>query len=174
MDRIYIVLTRTNTLVSNLIHIFTKDRYTHAAISLDKDLKEMYSFARKWTFNPFIGGFRKEDLDNGVYRFSRTLPGKVIEIEVSHEDYQMVKKTIREFSENRDKYGYNYLGLIYNFLNISVDVEDRFLCSEFVYHVLNKHEIIDLKKPKALVRPQNFEEVIGKVVYDGDLKYMEI
>ena len=60
---LYIVLTRTNTVTSRLIHIIKHDKYTHAAISLDKNLKSMYSFARKHTFNPFIGGFKKENIN---------------------------------------------------------------------------------------------------------------
>jgi len=84
---LYIVLTRTNSTVSKLIGLFTKDEYTHAAISLDKDLNNMYSFARKYTFNPFIGRFKHENLNEGLYKFSKNLPGAIIEIEVSKEGY---------------------------------------------------------------------------------------
>lgn len=48
MDKahLYVVLTRTNTVISRLIHLVTRDEYTHAALALDRDLKEMYSFAQ--------------------------------------------------------------------------------------------------------------------------------
>ncbi|NLL30406.1 MAG: hypothetical protein GX258_05050, partial [Clostridiales bacterium] len=71
---LYIVLTRTNTVISNLIHIVTNDQYTHAAISLDKELNNMYSFARRNTYNPFVGRFRREDINEGVYKFNENLP----------------------------------------------------------------------------------------------------
>lgn len=50
MDKkhIYIVLTRTNTLISRIIRLFMNDEYTHAAIALDKELNNMYSFGRKY------------------------------------------------------------------------------------------------------------------------------
>jgi len=35
---VYVVLTRTNTVISRLIQLFKKDEFTHAAISLDRDL----------------------------------------------------------------------------------------------------------------------------------------
>ena len=44
---LYIVLTRTNTVMSKLIQIFKNYEYTHAAISLDKGLNQMYSFGRR-------------------------------------------------------------------------------------------------------------------------------
>lgn len=47
---VYVVLTRTNTVISRLIQLFKKDEFTHAAISLDRDLANMYSFGRKYTF----------------------------------------------------------------------------------------------------------------------------
>lgn len=43
---VYVVLTRTNTVISRLIQLFKKDEFTHAAISLDRDLANMYSFGR--------------------------------------------------------------------------------------------------------------------------------
>ena len=57
MDKycLYIVLTSLNTVIARLIWIIKKDEFTHAAISLDKQLEYMYSFGRKYTYNPFIG-----------------------------------------------------------------------------------------------------------------------
>ena len=39
MDKahLYVVLTRTNTVISRLIHLVTRDEYTHAALALDRD-----------------------------------------------------------------------------------------------------------------------------------------
>ena len=49
-EHLYVVLTRTNTIISRLIHLFTQDEYTHAALALDRELTEMYSFARQYTY----------------------------------------------------------------------------------------------------------------------------
>ena len=32
-----------------------------------RDLRNMYSFGRKYIYNPFIGAFRREYIDMGVY-----------------------------------------------------------------------------------------------------------
>ena len=83
MKKIYIVLTFTGTMLSRVVHIYTKQEFYHSSLSLDKDLNEMYSFGRYWAYNPFIGGFVKEEIDSGTFkRFY-----KLIEIDLP-QDYK--------------------------------------------------------------------------------------
>ena len=42
MKSIYIMLTRSETVLSKLVHFVTKDTYTHASISFDHDLVTFY------------------------------------------------------------------------------------------------------------------------------------
>lgn len=170
---LYIVLTRTNSTVSKLIGLFTKDEYTHAAISLDKDLNNMYSFARKYTFNPFIGRFKHENLNEGLYKFSKNLPGAIIEIEVSKEQYEKATQLVNNFIENSNKYKYNYIGLIHNLLNKEVCYENRFLCSEFVYHILNQSSILDFNMSRNLVKPATLLNSKGEMIFKGNLKELK-
>ena len=170
MRSVYVVLTRTNTIISRLIHYFTKDEYTHAAISLDMDLKYMYSFGRKWTYYPFIGGFKREFIDRGAYKFSKILPGVIIELNVSEDKYCKMLEILNRFIDNPRDYKYNYFGLINNFIQKESYCDYRFLCSEFVYYVLRESNIIDFNKPRNLVRPQDFLKLEGKIVYKGDLR----
>ena len=66
------------------------------------------------------------------------------------------------------------MGLIHSMLNKPALSENRFLCSEFVYHILAESNILDLNISRNLVRPQNFLYVGGKVIYEGDLKVLEL
>lgn len=167
---LYIVLTRTNTIISRLIHLFTQDDYTHAAIALDRDLQQMYSFARKYTHNPFIGRFKHEHLDEGIYKLAKYLPGLILEIEVTEGQYSQVCELIGEFKANQSRYKYNCRGLIYGLFNKPTKRDDRFLCSQFVYYILHQSGIVDFQIPANLVKPQDFLELEGKIVYAGDLK----
>lgn len=167
---IYVVLTRTNSTLSKIIHYVTKDNYTHAAISLDKNLDQMYGFSRKYTRNPFIGVFKKEDITEGIYSFQKELPGTIIELEVSEKEYNTFKQILDEFIENSHKYKYNTKGLFYGLINKNMDSKDKFLCSEFVYHILNKSNIIDWNISSNLVKPIDLLELPGVIVYEGDLK----
>ena len=45
---VYILLTRSGTWFSRLIHLATQDSYTHVSIGLDGPTGPFYSFARKY------------------------------------------------------------------------------------------------------------------------------
>ncbi len=166
---LYIVLTRTNTVISKLIHIIKNDEYTHAAIAFDRGLNHMYSFGRKHTLNPFIGMFRQEEVNRGVYRLCKTVPSLVIEIQVSNRQYDKAQALLNHFILNSNFYKYNYMGLLHGLLSRPVCYGNRFLCSEFVYHILKESGVVDLGKPRNLIRPQNLMAVKGKIVYKGNL-----
>ena len=168
--QIYIILTRTNTVLSNLISLIKNDEYTHASISFDKDLNTMYSFGRKHTYNPFVGCFVKENLYNGVFRFHNKLKGQVLKLKVTGEQYDEVTKLLYDFVSNSNYFKYNYLGLINSLLNRESFCDERFLCSEFVYYVLNKAGIAELNKPRNLVRPQDLLNITSEIVFEGNLK----
>lgn len=46
MKTIYILLTRSGTLLSNLVYRLTGARYTHASLAFDEDLSCLYSSTR--------------------------------------------------------------------------------------------------------------------------------
>jgi len=134
----------------------------------------MYSFGRKYTKNPFLGRFRRETLDTGVYKFHKNLPGLIMEIEVTKQQYEHVESMIHHFIKNKHLYKYNYPGLIYGLFNKETHYEHRFLCSEFVYYLLNESNIVDFNLPRNLIRPQSLLEIKGTVIYEGNLKELEL
>ena len=168
--QIYILLTKTTSIFSRIISIFTGDNYTHSAVSLDKSLDKMYSFGRKRINNPFLGGFTEERINYGVYMFSPFVPCVVLELDATQEQYDNVKQSLEHFVVNKKKYKYNYRTL-YNHLFSSVRRnKNRFACSEFVYYILNSNNVLDLKIPVGAVRPQTFLDGLSdKIIYKGNL-----
>jgi hypothetical protein len=167
---VYVVLSRSPTILSRAIRIFKRDEYTHAALSLDRELQYMFSFGRRRPSNPFIGCYKRENLGDGFYRACGRLPGAVIEVPVSPAQYSDVCVQIQDFLLNSHCYDYNYAGLIGNLAGMPCRSENRFFCSEFVYHVLHKSGICDFGIPRNLVRPQDLSGLDGAVIYKGDLK----
>ena len=47
MKSIYILLTRSDTVLSRIVHLFTAARYTHVSIAFDGELQTVYSSSRK-------------------------------------------------------------------------------------------------------------------------------
>ena len=168
--RIYVVLTKTNTILSRLIGIIKNDEYTHASISLNKNLETMYSFGRRNKYNPFIGRFVKENLDEGVFGLQKNLKGLVLELKVTPEQYKKIEELLSEFIINSNNYRYNYFGLVNSVLNIEAYSNDCFLCSEFVYYILYECGVANLNKPRNLVRPVDLLKLNGQVVFKGYFK----
>ena len=168
-NNIYIVLTRSTTALSRIVTFLTGAEFTHSAISLDKELSHMFSFGRRYTNNPFIGCFHREDISEGAYAKAPDVPGLIIELPVSASQYKKVYDTIREFLMNGHRYDFNYLGLFKQVVGRPHYSEGRFYCSEFVYHTLSEAGIIDLSIPRGRVRPQDFMW-LGKEIYKGDLR----
>jgi hypothetical protein len=133
----------------------------------------MYSFGRRKAYNPFIGEFKKEEIDKGLYRFHDVVPCAILEIEVSKQQYGNAERLIDHFICNRDLYKYNYRGLLHSLINKEQCNDNRFLCSEFVYYILNESDIADFKIPRNLVRPQNLLALESKRIYKGNLKKLK-
>ncbi len=168
---LYIILTRTNSLLSKLIQLVKKDIYTHAAISLDKNLTKMYSFGRKYTYLPFMGCLGLETIEAGIYKKQKILPGVILEIKVTDWQYNKANKILEDFIKNKENYKFHYAGLFDHLLNREVKLVNKFLCSDFIYRILKSCGILDLSTPENLVRPQNI--LLGlsnRIIYEGDLK----
>ena len=95
MKKIYLVLTHTGTMLSRIIKTFTRDEFTHSSISLDIDLKQLYSFGRLNPYNPFVGGFVHEAIDNGTFKRFYNTQAKIYALDVTDVQYERIQATIR-------------------------------------------------------------------------------
>ena len=68
MKTIYILLTRSGTLLSKLVYAATGASYTHASMAFDAELSCLYSSTRKNGYTMFPAGPSKEYLNKGVFR----------------------------------------------------------------------------------------------------------
>lgn len=71
---IYIVVTRTNTIPSRAIRIYTGCPYNHVSLSIDSRLEDMVSFGRLYPSMPMPGGFVHEGKNKGFFRRFRDIP----------------------------------------------------------------------------------------------------
>ena len=112
MKKIYLLFVCTPSIVSRAIKKYTNDSYTHVAISVDPDMKEFYSFARRYSYSPLPAGFVMESLDNNFYRRNPKSQCKILSIDVTEEQYAAVKRKLKFMYENRYEYKYNLVGLL--------------------------------------------------------------
>lgn len=167
---VYIMLSDTGTLFTNVIKKYTKAPYNHASLSFDPDLKEMYSFGRKNPRNPFYGGFVKEDIFKGTYSLYRETTCVVYKLEVSEREVVKMKRVLDVFIKNNRKYLYNLLGVIGVSMNEPVEFSNSYFCSQFVADVLRRSGIHLWDKLPALITPDDFRKNEKlELIYEGKL-----
>lgn len=149
--KIYIVLTQTYTTIARIIKSITKDKYSHASISLDIKCNNMYSFGRKYIYFPFYGIFLKEDLRKGLFIRNKNALIAIYEIKVTKKQYNKIKDKIKEIELNNK--GYNIIGLLLAHFRVKLH-RRKYYCSEFVYEVLSNKEIEIYNKENTLFKPE--------------------
>ncbi|HKL98557.1 MAG TPA: hypothetical protein VJZ06_01460 [Mobilitalea sp.] len=167
---VYIVLTQTQTYPARAIHLYTNEPYAHASIAFDDELDEMYSFARRGTWNPFNAGFIAEDINNGIYAKFRSTTCNIYRLKITENQYTKLREEIEIFKQNKDDYSYNFLGILGVALNIPVKSKQRYFCSQFVAYVLERSDIKIFNKNYALVKPRDIRlNPKLKSIYRGKL-----
>ncbi|XKF67507.1 hypothetical protein LG329_11530 [Virgibacillus necropolis] len=167
-NKVFIILTDTGTLFTKMIKYYTRKPYNHASISFDPHLTDVYSFGRKSERNPFIGGFVKEDIQDGLFKQARCA---IYCCEVTDIQVQKVNRYIKKIEAQKHLYRYNLLGLFAVTVNKQIKRENAYFCSQFVATVLKECGIIDFTKPLSLVTPHDLQEASNfQLVYNGNLK----
>ena len=173
VQKIYIVLTYTGTILSKAVKLYTRKKYSHISLALDKELKEMYSFGRLNPYNPFIGGFVHESIDSGTFKRFKNTTTRIYSLVVTDEQYERLKNKIREVAENKNSYKFNILGLIAVMFNINLNRYKCFYCAEFVKYLLDSSNI-DIGLPEA-IKPEDFYNISGSEdIYIGKLREYKV
>lgn len=169
MKDVYIVLTHTGTVLSQIIKKYTKDEFSHVSIALDLELKEMYSFGRLNAYNPFWGGFVHEYIDKGTFkRFNRTKT-KIYSLVVTDGQYEKIRNSIQKIEREKEKYTFNILGLFAVGFRKRIQKEHSFYCAEFVKYILDQAKM-NTNLPET-VKPEDFKKIDGlQKLYEGLLR----
>ncbi|MBQ6820432.1 MAG: hypothetical protein IJO26_03955 [Clostridium sp.] len=166
---IYLVFSNTGTILSKCINYYTKDKYVHVSLSFDDSFEKMYSFGRIYPSNPFIGGLIQENIKDGVYKRFHNSKCIIYRIDITENQYYMLKKELKLFLKDQKKYRYNLLGLIGVIINRPIKISDnRYFCSEFVSHLLIKSNIYNTNKLPGLIKPSDLLNIDDKqFIYEG-------
>ena len=146
-------------MVSRLIHYATDADYTHISLAFDKELNHLYSSGRKNGRTMFPAGPCRESFGNDFYSNSGRVPCKVYELPVSDEVYELAKQEVDEILKNADEYHYNIIGLLLCRMQISLNREHHFFCSQFVSEVLKRSNALNLPKASSLMSPCDYTKM---------------
>lgn len=167
--KVYIVLTYTGTVLSKIIRVYTGAEFSHVSLSLDKKLNKMYSFGRLNPYNPFVGGFVHEGIDIGTFKRFKQTNAEIYEIDVTSEQYNKIRKTIKDIKKNRKDYSFNRMGLFLSAINYKYTKVNSFYCAEFVKYLVDEAKL-ELNLPNT-VKPIDFKKYNNlELLYKGKLK----
>ena len=167
MKTLYIFLTRSGTLLSNLVYSLTGAQYTHISLAFDEDLSTLYSSTRKNGYTMFPAGPSREYLNRGVFLMRENIPCALYALEVTDEAYTRAKRRTQHMMHHGELYRFNSLGLLLCWMHIRWQRRRHYFCSQFVSEVLQKSGALELPKPSTLMHPSDYAEL--HCLYRGTL-----
>ena len=168
VKEIYIVLTDTGTVLSKIIRRYTGCPLNHVSIAFDEQLEEMYSFGRVQQRNPFSGGFVKERAGEGLLKDAQCA---VFRFRVTEDELRQIRGRILEIERERDRYTYNFIGLIGVILNREICRKRAYFCSQFVVAMLATAGIKITDEPAWRAQARHFTQSSQlEPVYKGALR----
>lgn len=171
MKTLYLFLTRSGTLLSNLVYHLTGAQYTHVSLAFDEDLSTLYSSTRKNGYTMFPAGPSREYLNRGVFLQRENIPCALYALEVSDEAYARARRRAEHMMNHGHLYRFNSLGLLLCWLHIRWQRRRHYFCSQFVSEVLEKSGAVDLPKDSTLMHPSDYTTLPGlECLYTGPLR----
>ena len=158
MKRIFIVLSSTNTTLAKSIRKCTGTEFSHTSLALDNNFEEMYSFSRRKTNNPFVGRFKRESFDTGIFAKSKDCLCQIYTAQVTDEQIDKIKEKLEYFSKSKKTFKFNNLGLFACWFKVKFPRKYKRVCSQFVSECLDYAcpEII-LPKHYWIMQPEDFK-----------------
>ena len=106
MKKIYIILMHTNTIPARIIRLATRYKYSHVAISFERNCNMTYSFGRKNINSVLDAGFVKEYKNGKFFRKFNKTECKIYEINVTDEQYYNAWHIIKNMEKHKEVYKY--------------------------------------------------------------------
>lgn len=156
MKRIYILLTKTKSVPSRIIGLFTRAAYTHAAIAFEDEPEVFYSFSRLRERFPLPGGLTTESPDSGFLGKHWESLCRLICLEVSDRTADRAQARVRRMMKSHSLFRYSLLGCVACRFGIAHRRKGYYFCSQFVGEVLEKSGAASFGRSVSLLRPDDF------------------
>ena len=165
---IYILISQTATKFGYVLRTIGRIRYNHAAIALDPQLKEWYSFARKQYRTVLIGGIVKESIERYTLRKCAHVQVTIFRIPVTEEQYMRVTKQIMRIRQDQE-YKYNLFSVLTYPITKGFSIYKAYSCIEFVMSMLESMGY-KLRKPAPQYTPDELLQIFDKQIwFQGNL-----
>jgi len=162
---LYVVFSATPLKIGSVIRTITHGEYNHVALSFEKDLSKLYSYARYHKKTPFYGGFVEENATR--YRHKNKIAKiYVCAIPLPSEVYIKIKEQIDTMLLSPKKYKYNMFSAVTTPISKRVHIDGCYTCIEFVISILSM-VLLDISK-KEFYTIESLRKRLSKyLIYKG-------
>lgn len=165
-NAIYIVFSATPTGMGRLIRGATRNRYNHVSLSLSRDIRKMYSFARLHRTIPLYGGFVVESILR-YQSFAGTAKVKICRVEVPEPELTYLRNYLERLWNEREEFIYNTPAALASLVHLRPAISKAYTCVTFVQGILSQYGlagVIENDSPtvRALER-----RLVPYVIYEG-------
>ena len=165
-NAIYIVFSATPTRMGRLIRLATRNRYNHVSLSLDRDIRRMYSFARYHRTIPLYGGFVVESILR-YGSFAGNARVKICRLPVSEPQYTYLCNYLERLWSERENYIYNTPAALTSLIHRRPAIPKTHTCITFVHEILTRYRLAGAN-PNRCPTVRRLEELLSPyVIYEG-------
>ena len=132
MKSVYILLSRSGTVYSHIVHLVTGGGYTHASLALGRGAERIYSFSRKYAHMPLPSPLVREDVPGGYMARHPRTPCALYRLRVTDGQYDKISQKVEAMLCDGVKYRYSLLGSALCALDIAHERGYHYFCSQFV------------------------------------------
>lgn len=170
MPKFYVVLSKTTTNIGKCIRVFSSCQYNHSAISFDRDLTQLYAFARRQKNSCLTAGLVHESTARYMEVKGAEVPIKVYEFNITDEQVSYINARVKLMLDNPE-YMYNAVSLVsYPFIK-GIKTYKAYTCSEFVATVLIELGILDSEKEPCKYTPEDLmAALVDYEIYTGNMQ----
>ncbi|ONI44897.1 hypothetical protein AN641_05520 [Candidatus Epulonipiscioides gigas] len=160
---VYIILSDTGSVASQLIGVGTQKPYNHASFSFDRNLETLISYNGGEKINP--PGLNTEMLEYLMKKKDATI--YIYKLPVTREAKQKMLEKIKEINKNGSSY--NLVGL----MTRKSYKPNIMFCSQFVYSLLKYAGVEYFEKKASSIKPTDLVELDyhRKLLFDHEIKF---
>ena len=150
MKTISVLFSTYTDFPSKIIKLLSHGEHTHVSLAIDDKNEYFYAFNTK--------GFRKEYPKKHKNRTKNNICYK---LKISDAQYKKLTTILQEFKKKESTSAYNWLGLIFCIFRLRIHrKENKCFCSQFIARILERAEILKLKKHSGKYLPYQLKREI--------------
>ncbi len=166
MKTVYLLLSRSRTLLSRAVYLMTGDAYTHISIAFDAELSTLCSMARYDARFPLPAGLVRESPEEGYFGAHPDVRCALLKLDVPDEAYDRARARLETMLREQEETGrgawrYSVLGLFACRLGVAWTRPGRMFCSQFVGMLLRESGALAPEREPSLMHPQDFFALPG-------------